>query len=39
MEFDLSGLVPQATLKHLGAAISKDPVGLVAVDVTGVRKS
>lgn len=39
MEFDLSGLVPLATLKHLGAAISKDPVGLVAVDVTGVRKS
>lgn len=39
MEFDLSGLVPLATLKHLGAALSKDPVGLVAVDVTGVRKS
>lgn len=39
MEFDLSGLVPLATLKHLGAAISKDPVALVAVDVTGVRKS
>ncbi|GAA4215764.1 restriction system protein [Sagittula marina] len=39
MEFDLSGLVPLATLKHLGAAISKDPVALVAVDVKGVRKS
>ncbi len=39
MEFDLSGLVPLATLKYLGAAISKDPVNLVAVDVTGVRKS
>lgn len=39
MEFDLSGLVPLATLKHLGAAISKDPVALVAADVTGVRKS
>lgn len=39
MEFDLSGLVPLATLKHLGAAISKDPTNLVAVDVTGVRKS
>lgn len=39
MEFDLSGLVPLATLKHLGAAISKDPVSLVAVDVTGVRRS
>lgn len=39
MEFDLSGVVPLATLKHLGAAISKDPVSLVAVDVLGVRKS
>lgn len=39
MKFDLSGLVPLATLKHLGAAISKDPIALVAVDVTGVRKS
>lgn len=39
MEFDLSGLVPLATLKHLGAAISKDPIALVAADVTGVRKS
>ena len=39
MEFDLSGLVPLATLKHLGAAISRDPVALVTVDVTGVRKS
>jgi restriction system protein len=39
MEFDLSGLVPLATLKHLGAAISKDPVALVAANVTGVRKS
>ena len=39
MEFDLSGLVPLATLKHLGAAISKDPVNLAVVDVTGVRRS
>lgn len=39
MEFDLSGLVPLATLKHLGAAISKDPLNLVRVDVTGIRKS
>lgn len=39
MEFDLSGLVPLATLKHLGAAISKDPTALVAADVSGVRKS
>jgi restriction system protein len=39
MEFDLSNLVPLATLKHLGAVISKDPTTLVAVDVSGVRKS
>ena len=39
MEFDLSGLVPLATLKHLGAAISKDPLMLVSVDVKGIRKS
>lgn len=39
MEFDLSGLVPLATLKHLGASISKDPLGLVLADVSGVRKS
>lgn len=39
MEFDLSGLVPLATLKHLGAAISRDPLNLVGVDVKGIRKS
>jgi restriction system protein len=39
MEFDLSGLVPLATLNHLGAAISKDPLNLVSVDVKGIRKS
>lgn len=39
LEFDLAGLVPLATLKHLGAAISKDPANLVAADVGGVRKS
>jgi restriction system protein len=39
MDFDLSGLVPLATLKHLGAAISKDPLNLMTVDVKGIRKS
>jgi len=39
MEFDLSRLVPLATLKHLGAAISKDPVNLIAADIGGVRKT
>ena len=39
MEFDLASVVPHATLKHLGAAISKDPINLVAVDLSGIRKS
>jgi restriction system protein len=39
MEFDLSSVVPLATLEHLGAAISKNPYGLVAVDTSGVRKA
>ena len=39
MEFDLSALVPLATLKLLGAAISKDPLNLVSVEVKGIRKS
>lgn len=39
MDFDLSNVVPLATLKHLGAAVSKDPVSLVAADISGVRKS
>ena len=39
IDFDLSGVVLAATLKHLGAAISKNPYGLVAADSTGVRRS
>ena len=39
IDFDLSNVVPHATLVHLGAAISKDPVNLVAADVFGVRRS
>ena len=39
INFDLSGVVPAATLKHLGAAISKDPYGLVPADTTGIRRS
>lgn len=38
-EFDLSAVVPSATLGHLGAAVSKDPYSLVAAEVTGVRRS
>ncbi len=39
IEFDLSSVVPSATLLHLGAALSKNPFELVAADITGVRRS
>ncbi len=39
LNFDLSSVVPSATLEHLGAAVAKNPFGLVAADTTGVRKS
>lgn len=39
IEFDLGGVVPLATLKHLGASISKDPFGLIPADLSGIRKS
>lgn len=39
MEIDLSGVVPSATLQHLGAAVSKNPFALTVVDVAGVRSS
>ena len=39
LEFDLSSVVPAATLAHLGAAISKNPFGLVPADATGIRRS
>jgi restriction system protein len=36
--FDLSKVVPRATLQHLGALVSKDPHGLLAIDESrGVR--
>ena len=38
-EFNLSAVVPAATLEHLGAAVSKNPYGLVAADTSGVRRS
>lgn len=37
--FELSSIVPLSTLNHLGAAISKNPYGLVPVDTSGVRKA
>ncbi len=39
LTFDLSNIVPLATLKHLGASISKDPFALIGIDGTqGVRQ-
>lgn len=36
--FDLAHVVPGATLEHLGALVSKNPFGLVAIDTSnGVR--
>ena len=39
LELDLSKVVPAATLGHLGAVVSKSPYDLVAVDVSGIRRS
>lgn len=36
-ELDLSAVVPAATLAHLGAVVSKNPLGLVPVSGSGVR--
>ncbi len=37
--FDLASVVPSATLAHLGAAVSKNPLGLISADVSGIRKA
>lgn len=37
--FELAAVVPTATLAHLGAAVSKNPLGLVPADVSGIRKA
>jgi restriction system protein len=37
--FDLAAVVPAATLAHLGAAVSKNPLGLVRADVSGIRRT
>ena len=39
IDFDLSAVVPDATLKRLGASISRNPYALVAAKAEGVRKS
>lgn len=39
-KFDLSNVVPKATLEHLGAALSKSPADLIPADTSrGVRTS
>ncbi len=39
LDFDLSAVVPKNTLEHLGAALSKNPHGLMAADRSGVRRA
>lgn len=39
VDFDLSSVIPIATLGHLGAAVSKNPYELVTIETTGVRKA
>lgn len=39
LQFDLSAVLPSATLEHLGAAVSKNALGLVSANTTGVRKA
>lgn len=39
LELNLSNVVPAATLGLLGAAVSKNPFGLVAADASGIRRS
>lgn len=39
IELDLANVVPAATLSHLGAAVSKNPFGLVAASGSGIRRS
>ncbi|MDN4596835.1 hypothetical protein [Leifsonia virtsii] len=38
LDLDLSAVVPAATLAHLGAVVSKNPVGLSPVSGAGVRQ-
>lgn len=39
LAFELSAVVPALTLGRLGAAVSKNPYGLVAAERSGVRRS
>lgn len=39
LAFDLSAVTPSLTLEHLGAAVSKNPFGLVGAERKGVRRA
>lgn len=39
MAINLANVVPEATLQHLGASVSKNPFSLVAANPTGVRRA
>jgi restriction system protein len=39
IEFNLSAVIPALTLDRLGAAVSKNPYGLIAAETSGVRRS
>jgi restriction system protein len=39
LAFDLTAVVPALTLDHLGAAVSKNPFGLVGAERAGVRRA
>lgn len=39
LKFNLSAVIPALTLDRLGAAVSKNPYGLVAAETSGVRRA
>jgi restriction system protein len=39
LKLNLSAVVPALTLDRLGAAVSRNPYGLLAVEASGVRRS
>jgi len=39
LEFNLAAVIPELTLERLGAAVSKNPYGLVAAEAAGVRRT
>ncbi len=39
LRFDLSAVIPAMTLGRLGAAVSRNPYGLVAVETSGIRRA